>query len=233
MTYDINMNEEMNEYTDGMCYVPHYEVEHARLVLAEHLGEPEPVLYDDPTIPLTQRQDDEVRLNRIIDLQEEMAPLFNRIEGLTHERDTALYVYRHWLARYRNGITHLNAYKYTNNGSIRGYAHWDLYYMVKGKWAEAKAYYMGIKERNNKRLSDLWDTVKDMPQFLECKDLVGTDKYLWIRYFNLKDGVEEQYDPRSHKKDAPEVDNRMLTSDEAYFLSHMEEQEEEYLYNTI
>lgn len=56
----------------------------------------------------------------------------------------------------------------------------------------------------------------------ECKAL-ATGNSVWPKYFQLVEGTEdEHYDPIAHKRSAPEVDTRMLTSDEAYAISHVE-----------
>lgn len=171
-----------------------------------------------------ERVDPEEDLDWMIELQSQIAEYFSEIERITSMRDKANATYRYWLSRYRNGIRHLEQYKSNNNGYISGYRYWDLWNMVKDKWAESKAHAEKTNEMARERLPWLWECVKEHPAFLESQEIGKKNKRLWALYFNLKDGVEQEgFDPRAHKKDCPTVDNRMLTSDEAYFESYMED----------
>jgi len=174
-----------------------------------------------------QWTDQERVFDQFLHLHGVVDPYFQEIEKWNSKKDKALAVYRYWLARYQKGMMHLNNYKTSNHGSIRGYQYWDLYNLVKDNWKKSKDTYQAIKQEADSRLSWLWESVKALPEYGDMLIVGKANKSLWPKYFQLVNGEEpDAYDPIAHKRDCPVVDNRMLVSDEAYYQAHMEDNQE-------
>ena len=197
------MNTVLNDIDDGMCWVNYDEEQAARLVLSRLKGEPEPVLYDDEPTPSVGDYDKEAYLNDYIDVQEVMATLMRRIE-----KGTSMI------------IDKKNA----------------KYDAQCGNWLRRDGYIklcLDIKKYEAHR-SDLWSQWWDLKA--KCDGIQEECSSVYPMYKKIEDGEEDdrydRYDPIWHKKSAPEIDNRMLLTDEATYEAHMEEQEEFFVYNS-
>jgi len=173
------------------------DAEGARLAISRVLGEPEPELYNDPSPPLYEGCEQE--LEQFIELQariEKGETLIERASRVISAHKWAGYIYNAWKGRYPPQKCGEILSDPRNKDLIQ--------------WIEYRSTLWSHKFQLNKKARKL-----------------ATGNGVYPQYVALVTGDEDlQYDPIAHKRPWQEVDSRMLTSDEAYFLSHQEELEE-------
>jgi len=205
---EVLINGVVNMMTDeqmGNMYVDItvQEREALRLAVAREKGLPEPELYSDLSPELYEGIEKE--LDTVVELQERMAKgqkLIDECSKAISANKWAGYIYNAW------------AKKYDEDKCYKILA--DPRNQITIKWIERRAKFLALK-----------NGLKE-----QCKAIAKEVPSVWPKYFQLAEGTEDEgYDSRAHKKDCPEIDNRMLSSDEAFFEGHMEEQEELFAYN--
>jgi hypothetical protein len=97
-----------------------------------------------------------------------------------------------------------------------------LAYFKAGNYVPKPVFMAWVERRS--RLWTHWFKLKDE------KMALANHKAVWAKAYKLEEGDTGKYDPISHKRSAPDLDERMLTSDEAYFQADMEEQQELFAY---
>jgi hypothetical protein len=167
--------------------------ETARLVIHRELGMPEPELYHDESPETYQGTEEE--LNRFIDLQERISKGVKKIQEaneIINKNSWAGYIYNAWAGRYDDAKNKQVLSDPRNKQTIQWIEYRDRLHKLKYE-LEQEAFALS---RGN----------SIYPEYLKI----------------IEDREDEQYDPIAHKRSAPEIDSRMLSTDEAYILSHLE-----------
>jgi hypothetical protein len=211
---------------DGQVVIPEHQYMDALYILAMAVGECEPLLHDsDPSPSLYEGC--EQGLNELIEVQEEMAILMAEINSYSVE-DRVRVEYH---AR-KNQFNRAKDIMFKDK-SRKPQTWWDRFNFLKNQRDEAWAKYekaYSVYQANSELVSDLWDQWHAL--LAESKEIAAQDKKIWPAYFRLVDGTEgEYYNPLANKQVCPELDDRMLCTDEAYFQAYMEETEADALYN--
>lgn len=166
------------------------ELEMIHLMLAREAGLPEPELYQDSLIGVSDSPDLEKQLDKIIAVQERMA----KGQILINEANVKLDAVR----------AKLQATKH----SRIPYTEFCALIKARSEW-----------EQRISSLWTMWNTLKNSSQ-----QMADESPALWVMYFNLVDEQLSTYFTTGIDEDAEEgVDNRILTTDEAYALAHVEE----------
>lgn len=225
---NINVDS-MTEEQAGECFV--YDLDNARLVLATYVarqnGDVEPVLYNDPSPSTYKKQDDDI-LAQVVEIQIRMD---HGLELIKEKENNPEYIkikdgYKSAKEAFQKAKDIMFAP--SNEGKKLPQKWWDRFNQLK---AERNGWYnLLVEKREELEIQHYWNHWNTLKA--ECVALIGNDNTIWAAFFQIEDkeewildylNEENNKDDRAHKKSNPEVDTRMLTSDEAYYESHMEE----------
>jgi hypothetical protein len=167
-----------------------------------------------------------------------LARATGRIEPLLYEHDTSPELYQGGEAslnmmvdiqeRMATGMVKINEAQ-ASLTEVK-LALWNASNRKKVPYAEFTAL-LKAKADWSSRIAMYWDTWFMLQA--ESQKLAESVPSVWPQYYALESGEQNEWDSLAHKRSAPAVDSRMLVTDEAFFVGHMEEQEELFVYNTM
>lgn len=189
-----------------------------------------------------QGEDEEAILNRMVDKQDQMAPIWDMIQEMYRAKNMLFVRYAHHKAAFQAEMARLNLVKAKfehmdpklKSQKAKAFHQWqrklwDRANPMRAKRDAAWAAIDDMLEENSfyrYRLNLLWTIWKQMNQ--ESKEIVGNRTYLWPKYFELKEGA---LDPRHITSDSEEIDNQVDLIDRgaedlAYWMSWKAEQQQ-------
>lgn len=231
MYVEVNpaMVDDMNNNMCGECVVSDEEA--ARKVLelftAYQNNAPEPVLYDDEQSYCTNQVDEDI-LAQVIELQGRMDKGLEMIKDLE----------KTYVASYLEAKKAFNRAKEVVFGHYEGNVPqkwWDKFNQLK---AERNGRYSLMMEKIPLR-QKYWSHWKNLRD--QCMELIGGDKAIWARYFQIEDKEEflREYLSRDFNpvNDSSNIDNqedlKLVSGDQmdVYRDTYLEEQQELFVYN--